>query len=114
MSLSHNDLAIMDNLIGTIVNSDAWDQEQLQNPEIQTAEKALEKELDQIRGLVSDKVIGRIEDAAFGYSNAFSTAAILYGIRVANIIRDVSACPSDLSQFILDRIDRQKGGQAGE
>lgn len=85
MNFSHDDLAIMDNLIGAIVNLDAWGQEQLQNPEIQTAEKALEKELDQIRGLVSDKVIGRIEDAAFGYSNAFSAAAILYGMRVANI-----------------------------
>lgn len=114
MNFSHNDLAIMDNLVGAIVNSDVWDQEQRQNPEIQDALKTMEKELEQIRGLVPDEAIGRIEDATFGYSTAFCTAAILCGMHVANIIRDVSARPSDLSQFILDRTSRQKGGQADE
>lgn len=69
----------------------------------------MEEELEQIRGLVPGEAIGRIEDATFGYSNTFSTAAILYGIRIANIIRDVSTHPSDLSQFILDRINQQTG-----
>jgi len=107
MSFSHDDLTIMDDLFGAIVSTDAWDKEQRQNPEIIAAWKEMEGELDCIRGFVPDKTINRLYDAVNTCYTASFTAAILYGMRVSNIIRDVFARPSDLSQFILDRIAKQ-------
>lgn len=112
MNLSQNDLAIMDDVFGALVGTDAWDKELLQNPEILAAWKEMDKELNGIKGLVPDETIDRLYVAVNTCSSASHTAAILFGMRVANIIRDISARPSALSQFILDRTSQQKGGAA--
>ena len=46
MNLSQNDLAIMDDVFGALVGTDAWDKELRQNPEILAAWKEMDKELN--------------------------------------------------------------------
>ncbi len=107
MSFLYDDLAIMDNILGAIVTSDAWDREQQQNPEILAAWRDLNEELNGIKGLVPDETIERLYTAVNNCSSATHTAAVLFGMRAANIIRDISVRPSELSQFILDRIAKK-------
>lgn len=97
MNLSQNDLAIMDDVFGALVGTDAWDKELRQNPEILAAWKEMDKELNGIKGLVPDETIDRLYVAVNTCSSASHTAAILFGMRVANIIRDISARPPALS-----------------
>lgn len=96
---------LMDELMGALTQSDWWMKERDQNPEIQAAENRLSEALEAINGAVAPDMIGRIEDAAYSYTTAVEYAAILYGIHIADAIRDVAARPADLSRYIRERIE---------
>ena len=95
---------LMDDLMNGITQADMWLTEQLQNPEILAAKRLLDEAMGKIGGMAPDEICGEIEDAAFRYASAFETAAILFGIHVADAMRDVAARPSDLSRYILARM----------
>lgn len=103
-------LKFMDDLMSGITQTELWKTEQLQNPEILAADKALAAALSKLQGLVPEKTLNQITDAAYSYASAFETAAILYGIQVADAIHDIAARPSELSQYILDRVARSRRG----
>lgn len=94
---------LMDDLMDGITQTDAWLTEQMQNPEIREAKRLLDEALEAIAGMVPDEAYHALEDATCRYASAYETAAILYGIHVAEAMRDVSSRPSDLSRQILAR-----------
>lgn len=108
MDKKDKNVELMDELMGTVVQTKVWIKEQQENPEILAADKQLEEALGAIKGIVPNNVIVQITDAAWGYASAFENAAILYGLRVADAIHDIAARPSDLSQYILDRVAKRQ------
>ena len=71
-------------LLKAIMETDTWRTELVDNQSIQEAEKALSAALREIVDIsTEDKIMG----LAFEYSEAVETAAILYGIRVADALR---------------------------
>lgn len=97
-------IALMDDLLSGITQTDTWKDVQLQNPEILAADKVLAEALEKLRGVAPEEVINQIIDAAYAYASSFETAAILYGVHVADTLRDCSAHSEEVSQFILDRM----------
>lgn len=95
----------VDELMGTLIQSEWWEKERNQNPEIQAAENRLSAVLEDITGAVTSDVIRQIEDAAYTYATSVEYAAILYGIHIVDAIRDVAARPADLSRYIRERIE---------
>lgn len=45
-----------------------------------------------------------LADAQVSALNAYIDLAILYGIRVANVIRDAAAHPAEFSRYIVERM----------
>lgn len=78
-------------LLKAIMETDTWRTEMVENQSIQEAERALSAALREIVDIsTEDKIIG----LAFEYSEAVETAAILYGIRVADALRGGQVLPS--------------------
>lgn len=78
-------------LVEVIKKTDTWRTELVDNQSIQEAEKALSAALREIVDIsTEDKIMG----LAFEYSEAVETAAILYGIRVADALRGSQVLPS--------------------
>lgn len=78
-------------LLKAIMETDTWRTELVDNQSIQEAEKALSAALREIVDIsTEDKIMG----LAFEYSEAVETAAILYGIRVADALRGGQVLPS--------------------
>ena len=76
----------------------------IMNYVIQDAEEELNGCLEALDGIIPSKQIEDLRSAAWGLSNATDYPAILYGMRVAQAIQDVTANPAPLSQCILDRV----------
>ena len=62
-----------------------------------------------VSALVPEALMDELWDALCNLEEAQEAAAVLYGVRVANAIRDVAARPADLSHYVIDRAAAQKG-----
>lgn len=99
-------VAIMDELMQAIVQTEEWESVQQNDPEIRIADQVLSEMLSQIESIVPRKLYCEITDAVYGYGSAIGSVAILYGMHVADAIRDVSTRPYDLSRHIMIRTGR--------
>lgn len=97
---------LMDELMQAVAQTEEWESIQGSNPEIKQADREL---FGLLKGAVSGEQYIEIESAILGYANAVSTAAMLYGMHVVDVIRDVSARPCDLSRHVLERTGRAAG-----
>lgn len=102
------DFDLMDNILDGIENADSKNEMMMNDPAIQTADNTLMEELDKLRGRVPKEVIDRIGEAAVGYANAVETFALLYGMHVISTMVECARKPSEVSQYILDRVNRQR------
>lgn len=104
--MSDKNVRIMDELMQAVVQTDEWEDIQENDPEIKQADRELVSTLQELKKVVPPELYFKIERVAYEYSNAVEYAAMLYGIRIANAIRDVSARPFDLSRHIMARTGR--------
>lgn len=95
---------IMDDIMNYVSQTDFWNNIQLTDPMIQNADEELTAQLAKLKGIVPDGQIENLRSRAWYLVNAFTYPAILYGMRVAQAIQDVTADPAALSQRILDRV----------
>ncbi len=105
------ELEIMNELMGIITQTDEWERIQMTNPQIKTAEAALDLALKNVFHVVPKEMYGPLEDCARNVAFAYVDAAILYGIQVADAIHAVAAKPNALSQHIMNRIAAQRAAQ---
>ena len=62
-----------------------------------------------MRDLIPADIYAELENATLNYAFAIKDSAILYGIRVAGVIRAMAADPVALSQYVVDRMkDRRE------
>lgn len=91
------ELATVNDIVEAVVTSDGWNDIQQNDPQIKEAEQTFESTIE---GCANE---GAVYDAAMELVGAYVDAAILYGIHVANTIRSVSADPTALSRYIMER-----------
>lgn len=101
-------MALMDDLMGTITQTDEWKERQMTDPQIKDAEKELKLVLRNISHLIPFEIYCSLEDSTINVACAYAEAAILYGMQVANAIHTAVSNPNALSQHILNRISAQK------
>lgn len=111
MNPMKDSVAVMDDIMDQMTQTEMWSHILMTDPLIQDAEKELNSNLEALNGIVSDKQIEDLRAAAWGLSNATAYPALLYGMRVAQAIQEVSANPAALSQCILDRVVKRREGR---
>ena len=94
---------LMDEMMDSIAQSEEWNRIQLTDPMVQDATQQPEACIDRI-GLSEDDA-NELFAAASDYAYSTGLSAILYGIHVADAIRDVAARPVDLSRYIMKRVE---------
>lgn len=110
MSPMKENLEIVDNVMDRVTQTDFWNRIQLTNPMIKEADDQLSALLDKLKATSPENLVEEVRDAAWGLSNAFCYPAILYGMRVAQAIQEVALDPNALSQYIMDRVAKRRGG----
>lgn len=96
-----NNMALVDNIMEVITQTDEWEDIQLHDPRIVAANKALKAEMEALQ-LPFDEYCGL--ELAIGQATAtVIDAAILYGIHVAFALQDVVGRIPDLSRHIMQR-----------
>lgn len=104
-------LELVDDIMDSLTVNKFGENVQMSDPMIQTESKKLDALLDNLEGSLSKAYCENIRDKVVDLVNAYSAAAILYGIRVAEAIQDVTANPGTLSQYVMDRVAAQNGNK---
>lgn len=104
MAPMKDSIDIMDDIMNYVSQTNFWNNIQLTDPMIQNADEELTAQLAKLKGIVPGRQIEDLRDHAWYLVNAFTYPAILYGMRVAQAIQEVTADPAALSQRILDRV----------
>lgn len=104
-------MEIISQLMVTITQTNEWFRICHEDAQIQRATLGLQAVMERVAALVPDGLMDELWDALGNLEEAQETAAILYGIRVADAIRDVAARPTDLTRYIIDRA--KTGAQGG-
>ena len=103
--INDKNLALMADIMGTIVQADEWQDIQLNDPMITDARNCWETILKRAKAFLPEDIYLELEDAEAGEVAATGNAGILFGIHVADAIRDVASRPADLSRHVLKRIE---------
>lgn len=91
----------MASLIGAITQTSEWFDTCRKDPQITASRDRLDAVMERVGALIPEGLLDELQDAMCAMDEAQETAAILYGIRVAIAIRDVSTLQADLSQHIV-------------
>ena len=92
-------LSIADEIVGAINQTDVWTELQREDPGIKDAEDRYDKALEAAQ--LPREVCIALSDACGVVIAAYSTAAILYGMRVAAALQAVVSDPAELSRYWL-------------
>ena len=104
-------MEIISQLMVTITQTNEWFRICHEDAQIQRATLDLQTVMERVAALIPEELMDELWDALGNLEQAQETAAILYGIRVADAIRDVAARPTDLTRYIIDRA--KTGAQGG-
>lgn len=98
---------LVDELMNAIIQTDEWNEIQLNDPDIAEKSERLNRLLDQLRDAAPPELadlVGELEGAALDAACSYIAPAIMYGLHIADAIRDVSSRPWDLSRYVMQRI----------
>lgn len=111
MNPMKDSLKIMDDIMNGVIQTEMWVTIQQTDPMIKEAESKLEASLNKLKGTPQEELIEELFDAALNLTSAFDYPAILYGMRIAQAIQEVTSDPTALSQHIMDRVANHRGGE---
>ncbi len=97
----NTNLAIMDDIMDRVTQTEEWNRIQLEDPAIAKAER----EAEELYNNLDRKGQDRAQSLLASLACAYSCVAILYGMRVAEAIRETVADPCAFSQYILKRLE---------
>lgn len=98
----NQDLPLMDQLMHSITINEEWERRQSTDPGISVAEDRWEIALERVKPMLPTDLYMELADAHTCDVAATSDASILYGIHVADTIRDIAARPAELSRYVLE------------
>lgn len=105
MKSTEKQIAIVDQIVSGVLQTDEWLNIQLNDPAIKRASEKFADVLDRLKPLVPEELADELDIAVGECLSALETPAIMYGVFVADAIRTVSANPSDVSRHMLERIE---------
>lgn len=105
--IEDKNLTLMDDIMGGITQADEWNNIQTSDPMITAASDRWSVALEQAETLLPKELYKELCDAHTDGLSAIGDAGILFGIHVADVIRDVSSRPADLSRHIMERMVRK-------
>lgn len=94
-------MELMDRIMGALFNSDEWNRILMSDPRICTATKRVSMLMDRLQSIVPYELYSELEDAIGHSETAHSDAGILFGIYVADTIRQTVANPAVYSDYWL-------------
>lgn len=106
MSKTFEALGIVKEMMSEIGQTDAWEQTQLTDPRILAADDNLRRAAASTG--ISKAQYNAIEEATYALINAYSDAAILYGIRVAQAIQYATQNPAEYGRYVLNRMNAKE------
>ena len=104
--MNEKNLALMDEIMGAVIQLDEWQDIQLHDSRIASATARMSAALKQVENLLPLELYNELCEASSEETAYTSNAGILFGIHVADAIRDVASRPADLSRHILERTGR--------
>ena len=102
--MNDKNLALMDRIMGEITQADEWNEIQMTDPQITDADTRWHGAMEQVKDLIPEGLYDELFDTHLEEIAATGSAGILFGIHVAEVIRDVAARPIDLSRYVQNRI----------
>lgn len=103
--ISNKNLALMNDIMGSITQADEWEEIQLHDPKIAAASGRWEAAMEQAKALIPGELYDELYDSHESKASAIGDAGILFGIHVADVIRGVASKPAELSRYVLRRIE---------
>ena len=106
MNNSEKDLILMDQILYKgILGTDEW--HSMDNDPLVIQDNAtLKKVLESLNSTVTHEQMDNLQEAICDYVNSTASAAVIYGLRVADVMRSVSAAPDKLCGHIMGRIGK--------
>lgn len=98
---------IFEDVVVSIMQTEEWLQIEMNDPRINEAENAVMALLDGIKGKISKDAYNQLMDAMWGLAAVTAETATLYGMSVANTLREVAANPILYSQHVVDRMAKR-------
>lgn len=99
--MNDKNLALMNDIMGVVTQSDEWQEIQLRDPTIIAAEARFSAVMEQAKAVIPGELYSELSDAHTAAILAIGDVGVLFGIHVADVIRDVAARPADLSRYAL-------------
>ena len=107
VKMEDKNLALMDKILGAITGDGRgeWNDILMHDPMIADADNRFDAVLAKARDLIPDELCGELADAYSGGQMAVGEVGILFGLHVADTIRDVASRPADLSRYVMERME---------
>lgn len=102
--MNDKNVALVDEIMGVITQAAEWQEIQMHDPIITAATNRWNAALEQAKALLPEKLYTELSNAETDEVSAIGDAGILFGIHVADVIRDVASRPADLSRHIQERM----------
>ena len=96
-------LSTMADIMGGIEQTDEWRDIQMNDPGVKAAHSRWDQALESAKAYLPQTLYNELSDANCGEVAAYCDVAILYGMRVAEIIRAVSTNPAEMTRYWLER-----------
>lgn len=112
--MNDKNLALMDSVMDVITQSDEWRDIQKNDPRITASYERWDSVLERVKPILPWKLYAELSDAHDSDLAVISDAGILFGIHVAEAIRDVASRPADLSRHILERMKGEAEDYTGK
>ena len=106
LTMSDKNLILMNALLmDSITQLKEWQDAQMNDPRIADADNRWNAALEKAKTVISEELYMELIDSYAAVISATGDIGILFGIRVADAIRDVTSRPADLSKYILERME---------
>lgn len=101
--MDKKDFTLMDDLMWAITTSEEWNTTLIKDPVAAKRNAHLNSVMEKVKSYLPNDLYVELADAQTSASTAYIEPAILYGIRVAGVIRDAATHPMGFSQHIVER-----------
>lgn len=100
---------LVNELIVDATISEVWSKEQRDNAEISIAEDRYYGIVEALKKYAPDGLINALTEATHAYVGAYESAAMLYGIGIADALREIAARPYNLAELISAKLKANRG-----
>lgn len=94
---------LMYQVMQALRQTDEWDRLWKEDPGIQQAKERLDRVMEQVVLKISGTLMDELWAAIFDLTANSENTALLYGIRVAEVIHDIATNPTEFSKYAAER-----------